>query len=164
MGMIRTIAIWSCIIWSHHLGAHDIHVSVCDINVDGDRVEVVIKTFLDDLQLAVGLTPGEELPEDYTSSETLIVEYVKERIRFFSGDLKLDLRLEEISASLEAVWITMTLGDLEGGIPPTLKVDNSFLTEVYKDQTNLINLRKDGRTNSVAMDRKKKTATLKVPL
>ena len=40
---------------------HDIHVSICEIEMSGEQMEVTLKTFLDDLQIAVGLVPGEEL-------------------------------------------------------------------------------------------------------
>ncbi len=144
------------------LKAHDIHVSVIDINVSGDEVEVVLKTFLDDLQLAVGLVPGEELPEDYTSSDELIKNYVLSTLRFSSGAVDYPLEIKEISASMEAVWITLSMKGYDGAFPGALQVKNSFLTEIYNDQTNLVNLRKDGKTTTVAMDRKKKSTTLKI--
>ena len=144
------------------MSAHDIHVSVCDINIEDNEVEIVLKTFLDDLQIALGLTPGEELPDDYSSSEAMIIEYVQEKIRFSSGNMDYSLQLEEISASMEAVWISMKMTGVSDDVPAEIEVNNSFLTEVYRDQTNLINLRKDGVVKSVAMDRKKQTAVLRI--
>jgi len=38
---------------------HDIHIGVCDIKIEDTSVEVTIKTFIDDLQIAVGLEPGQ---------------------------------------------------------------------------------------------------------
>ena len=68
------IAFISFFLFKSDVAYHDIHVSVCDIELEDKNIEVTLKTFLDDLQIAVGLTPGEELPEDYSSAEELIFE------------------------------------------------------------------------------------------
>lgn len=158
--MKRTIITGFMVLYVALICAHDIHVSVCDINIEDGKVEVVLKTFLDDLQQAIGLVPGEELPEGYTSSDEMIMNYVRENLKFSDQKIGLPLVLVEMSASIEAVWITLSMEMPGSAIPANLEVSNSFLTEIYKDQTNLVNLRNGGKITSVAMNRKKKTASL----
>ena len=134
---------------------HDIHVSVWDIYAEDDFMEIVIKTFLDDLQRAVGLTPGEELPEDYTSSDEMITSYLKKSIRFMMNDEELRYEVEDISAAMDAVWITVVIPGVRFNPSQKMTIKCSFLTEVYGDQTNLLNFRLGKKVKSYTLTRKK---------
>ena len=135
---------------------HDIHVSICEIEMSGEQMEVTLKTFLDDLQIAVGLVPGEELPSDYTSADELIETYISESIQIAADDDQLDLEIKDIASSPEAVWITITA---RHPIPvKELFITNTFLTEVYNDQTNLINIKYGNQKDSFILNGKKQQA------
>jgi len=137
---------------------HDIHVSVCDIELKNDKIEMTLKTFIDDLQIAVGLTPGDELPEDYTSADELIEGYIQSSIIITIGGTPLDLSVKDLSASNDAVWITVSSATL----PKTTKsinIDHSFLTEIYNDQTNIVNVRHDQLKKTYSLNAKKKKIT-----
>ena len=137
---------------------HDIHVSVCEIDLKQEEGELLLKTFLDDLQIAIGLVPGEELPEDYTSADEMIDSYIQENIKLTIGGEHVPLVLEDISTSgIEAVWITYRLDRALENPPEDLRIDNSLLTEVYGDQTNLIKVNYGDRRKTFTMDRKKKS-------
>jgi hypothetical protein len=137
---------------------HDIHVSVCEIDLKQDEGELLLKTFLDDLQLAIGLVPGEELPDDYTSADVLIDSYIQENIKLTIGGEYIPLVLEDISTSgLEAVWITYRLDKTLQNPPEDFRIENSLLTEVYSDQTNLIKVTYGDGRKTFTMDRKKKS-------
>ena len=117
---------------------HDIHVSVNELEIHDDELELVLKTFLDDLQIAVGLESGAELPEGYTSSDKLIANYISETISIRYNGTKIPMIVEDISASPNAVWITLkseSSMDLNAGL---LEFHSTFLTEVYDDQNNVV--------------------------
>ena len=137
---------------------HDIHVSVCEIDLKEEKGELLLKTFLDDLQMAIGLVPGEELPEDYTSADEMIDSYIQKSIKLTVGGEGVPLVLEDISTSgIEAVWITYRLDKTLDSPLEELKIENSLLTEVYNDQTNLIKVSYGDRRKTFTMDRKKRT-------
>ena len=119
---------------------HDIHVSVWEVNLVEDKVEITLKTFLDDLQLAVGLRPGEEIPEGYTSAAELIQNYISRSTHLMIGDDKLDLSVGQLDASQDAVWITIT-STLPKSAVNEIIMSSSYMTELYNDQTNIVNIR-----------------------
>ncbi len=133
---------------------HDIHVSICDIDISDELIEVTLKTFLDDLQIAMGLVPGEELPDDYTSSNEMIDQYVQSRVKFNVNGMDQSININDISASNDAVWITMNVIKTSEELK-SLKIVNSFLTEVYDDQTNIVNIKADRNKESYILNKQK---------
>lgn len=133
---------------------HDIHVSICEIDVLEDRLELTLKTFLDDLQLAVGLTPGAELPEDYTSADELIASYIHQSIKIGYDNALLPLEIKDIAASPDAVWITITTS--RPMKDRKLSLTTTFLTEIYNDQTNLVNIKHGKKKDSFILNGKKR--------
>lgn len=137
------------------LFAHDIHVSVCDIRLNNKTIDITIKTFLDDLQIAMGLVPGEQLPNNYSSAEEMIGKYLMDQMKLSIDGINLPLVPSEIDASNDAVWITIRIEnvDIESGQEITWK--STFLNEIYDDQTNIVNIKKDDKKEVFALSRKK---------
>lgn len=135
--------------------AHDIHVGICDIKVDDQAVEVAIKTFIDDLQIAVGLQPGQPLPDDYSSAEELIAEYIASTIQLKVDGELLTLELEDISSSRgDAVWITL-ISPIKGPIADKLEGGFELLTDIYDDQTNIVNVYNNDEKEIYSLSTKK---------
>ena len=134
---------------------HDIHVSVCDVEIKEETIEITLKTFLDDLQLAVGLEPGEKTPDDYTSSDEMIRLYINKTIQLQLGLEQVDLELENISASNDAVWITLS-ANAPFNLHKRLEIGYDFLTEIYPDQTNIINIRYNKKKKTFSLNQNKK--------
>ena len=139
----------------HLLLAHDIHVSIGEIEVKEERIELVLKTFIDDLQIAVGLTPGEELPEDYTSADDLIEAYLTESYILTLDETVLIPIIEDISASPDAVWITIIFDKADLSDVNKLEIQSTFLTEVYDDQTNLIKVQTEEGLTTKLLNKQK---------
>ena len=133
---------------------HDIHVSICEVEVSKDKMELTLKTFLDDLQIAVGLVPGQELPENYRGAEELIKEYIDQSIQISISEEPLTLNVEDIASSPEAIWITI-VSDFPTDFS-SLVISNTFLTEVYDDQTNLVNIKYGKKKDSFILNGKRK--------
>lgn len=138
---------------------HDIHVSVCEIDIQADQAEVLIKTFLDDLQIATGLIPGEEIPEDYTSAEEMIDDYIRRSFSLVINGRRALLELHDIASSLDAVWLTYKAESATLDSPEVVEVRTSLLTEIYNDQTNLIKLRFGDLRESSTLGRRNKSVT-----
>lgn len=134
---------------------HDIHVSVSDIDIQDDNVQMVVKTYLDDLQKAIGLEPGSEVPEGYTSAEQMIGEYIMQTISIKVNERVLELNIDDLSASQDAVWITLSSTEAFSILPKDLVLESTFLLEVYDDQTNVINVKWPTGKNSLMLKGKK---------
>lgn len=144
------------------LSAHDIHVSVSDIIFKDNAVEITIKTYLDDLQIAIGLEPGAPLPEGYSSAEELIGLYIQEQIQFSIENKTIPLIPSEIDASNDAVWITIRIGNVDIKSIKELTWNSTFLNDTYDDQTNIVNIKKDGKRDVFSLSSRKTSLTYTV--
>ena len=127
------------------LFAHDIHVSVSDIKLQDNAIEITIKTFLDDLQVAMGLVPGEELPNEYSSAKEMISKYLADQVNLSINDIDFPLIPSEIDASSDVVWITIKIENIDIHSIQALTWKSTFLNEIYNDQTNIVNIKKEGK-------------------
>lgn len=137
---------------------HDIHVSICDIEVHQEKVEITVKTFIDDLQIAVGLTPGEEVPDNYTSANEMITSYIENSMILSLSKEDVHLEITDISASNDAVWITLSANNVTP-MTGTLSFSSSFLTEIYDDQTNIVNIKIADEKKTFSLNKKTKNIT-----
>lgn len=148
-----------------HLAApaeHDIHVSVGDVEVRADGIELVVKTYLDDIQKAMGLEPGAELPENYTSAEAMISDYINSRIRIQYDGLPMSLLMDDVSASMDAVWITLKSKEKLKSLPKKIDLHYELLTEVYSDQTNVITIKWPEGKDSALLNAKKTVLSVQI--
>ena len=141
---------------------HDIHVSICDIRDKSDKgkVELSVKIFYDDLLNAVGLKIGEELPENYTSADELINEFILENIKVAINGEKKEMKYIESFSYPPAVWTTMEI-DHQSTIND-ITIENTVLLNLFDDQTNMVNIKLAGeKKKAFALDRKKTLVNIK---
>lgn len=133
------------------MSAHDIHVSVTDVEIKEDgEVEITVKVFLDDLMQSVGLELGAELPDDYTSSDDLIIKFLSDNFSvIINGDV-LEYELDDATPSSPAVWITL-VGKLTEDVV-TIEINNKILIEQFDDQSNMVNVSYKGKSYSELLD------------
>jgi hypothetical protein len=146
---------------SHAVGYdHDIHVSVGEVQVTKDGIELVVKTYLDDIQKAMGLEAGAELPAHYTNAQDMIADYIHSKVSITSDGLQVAFVMDEVAASMDAVWITLKTKDKLITQPKQLTINYSLLTELYKDQTNVINVKWPTGKDSALLNLKKTALTV----
>lgn len=138
---------------------HDIHVSICEIDLRKETAKLTMKTYLDDLQLAMGLSPGETLPVGYTSSDKLIRDYIAKTLSLMDGDKLIAFEVKSIDASTDAVWINC---EILHPVTRSINISNTFLTELYDDQTNIIKIIKSTGRTTMKMDKKTTTMTIEI--
>ena len=134
---------------------HDIHVSICEIDLREEVVQLTIKTYIDDLQVAIGLEAGAELPEGYSSADEMIADYVHSALLIHINNKSYNIVINSIDASREAVWINCDL-EIKSASFSNFTLDNSFLTEVHDDQTNIIKVITTSGRKTHKMDGSKK--------
>ena len=128
--------------------SHDIHLSVTEVMRNGDRIEVVSKIFLDDLQTSMGLIPGEELPEDYAGSDDLIQRFINKSLTISFNQKPIDLVLTKTEAALPAVWATFTTDSIIWEDQNEIAVSNNIMTDLFDDQKNIVKIMIDGSQQS----------------
>ena len=124
-----------------NLLVHDIHISVTEITEKEDHLEVVCKIFLDDLQNAMGLIPGEELPDDYKGSDDLIQRFIDSNLIVKVNDQDVKLNLKFIEPAIPAVWATFETPDLILTNQNTISVVNKIMIKLFDDQKNILKIK-----------------------
>jgi hypothetical protein len=134
------------------LALHPIHVSVCDISAtNSGKVELSFKIFYDDLQSAMGLTPGGELPKKYKGADQLIETFINKNFAFYINGKKTTLKYEGSFSNPPAIWTEMTVIGVKADEIKTIEIDNRIMTSLFDDQTNLVNLHILDKKESTAL-------------
>ena len=135
--------------------AHDMHLSVTEISNKRGKIEVVIKIFYDDLQAAMGLIPGEELPANYAGAEELITEYISKNFELILNEQVLQLELMESTALLPAVWSTFTIADFNFSEENKLEINNKLMISLFEDQKNIVKINLNDKKRDIAFSKSK---------
>ena len=131
---------------------HKFYVSVTQIDYvpSKKRIEITHRIFIDDLEKAlekkykkkVYLTSKKELPE----AETLIKDYLKENVKISIN--KKAQNLEFLAREVEGdVLIFYTKIAISKKIN-TFEIFNSLLTDIYKEQQNIVHVNMNSNKNS----------------
>lgn len=144
------------------ISAHDIHVSVTEITISDDgKMDISVRIFFDDLLNACGLSPGEELPSNYTSSDELIEEYISKYFKIFNGKKRIDLEYIESNLGQLAVWIDLQAQIQDFSNELDLNLENTILLDLFDDQINMIHFNfPSNQKKSHILDQSTKVAKL----
>lgn len=135
--------------------AHPFRLSVADMVVVGDSMEVRIRFFWDDLQIAV---MERESDMEFRLAETpdvdvVVVRYINDMLLFRAGDAPLtgvlaERGVEDARRADEVMWWYR----LKYALPPgteRIGIRNRVLFNVFEDQRNLVHLKtRRGRERS----------------
>ena len=126
---------------------HDFHTSLTEIhhNAKDRAFEISIRVFSDDLETALArANNGQKIRVDAANADPVIERYIRGKF-WFAGADKQRRAFTYIGHETEgdAQWIYLEMPFSEqfrGGL-----LQHSVLTEVFADQTNLVNLRVGGQ-------------------
>lgn len=139
---------------------HPIHVSVCDVTQKNDAVELTFKIFFDDLQTAMGLIPGEELPEKYSGADALIKDFILKHFKIKVNGKPAELHYKESYKAMPAIWTEMTISNIRASELKTLEIDNGIMVDLFKDQTNIVNVNLKNQKKNFALNTKSTQAKM----
>lgn len=141
---------------------HDFHTSLTEINYNPKTksLEMTIRVFTDDLESALtGINNNNEVkvrPTDF-SVDPLIVKYLRKHLAFVSsGKNVLPYEFLGKEVELDATWLYVEVPNADNLKGHT--IFNSIMTELFDDQTNLLNLIYPDKKRSFVFDNKNKTA------
>ncbi|MBK8701310.1 MAG: hypothetical protein IPN29_17905 [Saprospiraceae bacterium] len=140
---------------------HDVHVSVTEVNWESEGIiNITTKLFYDDLQLAMGLVPGAELPASYPGADQMIKRYLDKNLEFYLDGKKIKPGYIKSRAALPAIWVEMTIPDSQKEAIKVIKVINRIFISQYDDQVNMVHFDVADRKSHFALDKKSTTAIL----
>jgi len=140
---------------------HNIHISVCDISSNHkEEVVVTFKIFYDDLQLAMGLKAGSELPANYKSADQLIEAFINQNVLILVNGQRAKLIYIESISSAPAVWTDLVLKGIKPNSITSIEVVNNILLSQFSDQTNIINISLNNKKETFALNKKKRSTKI----
>lgn len=132
---------------------HPLHVSVCDVVQKNDEVELTFKIFYDDLQTAMGLVPGEEIPAKYSGADALIKDFISKNFKIKVNGKPAELKYKESYKAMPAIWTEMTLSNIKVSELKTLEIENDIMIGLFNDQTNIINVAVKNHKKNYALNK-----------
>lgn len=141
---------------------HPLHVSVTNMNIENNSLDITIKTFCEDWEIAFFHYYGKKADMKKIEGETK---------KWFDLYLKSSfyIKLNGSSDTLNFVVDSITYEDLSMTIkmhtkltnpPKSLYIYNAILTDIFADQTNLLILSHQGREKGLRFDFKNKDEEL----
>ncbi len=136
---------------------HEFHISKCMVEYapEQESLQIMLHVFLDDFELALAGEAGKELKlcteKEKKGAEELLIEYLKKSLSFtINGEKKQYLYIgKEPSEDLLGVWIYLEIESLKN--IQQLEIFNSLLTELFDDQSNLVQIRVPGTAPGMLM-------------
>jgi len=142
------------IILSSGFTLHEFYVSLCQIdhNPETNALEITMRIFTDDLEY--GITGSQDFyglgtSKEPVSSDSLIYSYILENftVNLNGNCLKLDFIGKEVE--IDVTWIYLEKEDIE--YIGRIEVTNYMLTELFRDQVNIINVKYNSETHGLLL-------------
>jgi hypothetical protein len=130
------------IILSFLIAAHPVHVSLMSVEYSEEKnvFNVFIKINSDDFLLDYKLLTGDSSKIDFNENggngKKVIVEYLNEKIQIFAEGQKLVYKLISYESSDGELKLNLVFNNKEKS--KKYLVRNHILTDIYKDQSNLL--------------------------
>ena len=146
--MVITLLFW---ITSFSFQPHPIHVSVSEVEISEHEVVWTARIYTDDLLLAVyGNNANSVLSLAPEKINHDILRYLTRSIDLIQQGKATDWTLADIQPDPEAIWITVK--GHWGNDTATFQIGNHILSEVYKDQKNIVNIRRADKSKNLVFE------------
>nr|WP_321356981.1 DUF6702 family protein [uncultured Draconibacterium sp.] len=138
--------------------AHPFYVSICQVNFNqqSQSLEISVKIFVDDLieglseeghnKLYIGETREDAHTDEY------IYDYLKKSIRFKVNDKDVEPAFVGKEMEKDVVWAYMEIDNIANLID--IEVNCNLLTDVFSDQSNIIQVTKSGETKNLLLSKR----------
>jgi hypothetical protein len=136
---------------------HPLHISVTEITLDQKEkeLEIMIRIFTDDLELAVREMKHDEnltlLKTQGTTIDKLAWEYLESRFKISADRESKTLKYLGHETDEDVMIFYVQVEPIERF--ETLSITNNILTELYDDQANLVNVTVNDDTKSLRLMR-----------
>lgn len=144
--------------------AHAYHVSLTQVayNAETKALEIAVKIFTDDLEGTLEALGAPRLhldgPLEHADAKALIARYLENRISWTVNGSVQSAKFIGREYEDDATWCYLEITDLPEFRSFTVR--NVILTERFEDQSNLIHLTVNGRTQSLLLNAQKPTGSM----
>lgn len=144
--------------------AHPLHVSVTNITLEENRLNIIINTFVDDWETAYFHYYGK--PISLKAPGNTHIEWFRD---YLAASFILSVSGEKVG--MEIVTDTVTFEEMSMKLelhatlrekPKTLYIYNAILTDIFADQTNLLIFSAGGKQKGIKFDYNKQEDELKL--
>ncbi len=121
---------------------HPVHVTLTSIDYmpEKDSFKVFVRMYFDDFMLDCKLNGAEIQKNDFSdknsASRDIMEKYLKDKVLLKVNDRQIAGKLQDMIMSDNEISMNMVYGN--GKKPKTVTVKNLIMTDLYKDQSNMI--------------------------
>lgn len=140
--------------------AHKYHASLTQVewNQQSNSLEVVVRVFADDLELAVSHATNQTWRLDHKREKPMWA-YLQNKLVFKRGEKPLVVSPVGMENDVHQVWLYLEIP--ASGPPSELVLHNRLFIELYNDQVNTVNVTVRGETVSKVFDLNHQSHALK---
>ena len=143
---------------------HPLHLSVSDIfhNTETNSLEITQRIFADDLEDALRNRAKTKVdifnPKDPEVLSRLIGDYVRQNFSISVNSRPVELNYLGYEAEEDAIWVYLEVPKVRNF--KSITVQNTVFFEMFDDQLNLINVKKNGSIRSLKLQPDKRQSSL----
>lgn len=143
---------------------HPFFVSVCDIEYrpQQENLQITHKIFWDDLESAFKKEYNQYFDllhvKDTLALNQQLNTYLQKNFQVKINDKPQNLKFIGWEIEGEAIWCYQEATKVKKF--SSIVVKNSLLIEIHEDQTNLVHIKKDGKTKSLRLEKGSETGSL----
>ncbi len=137
---------------------HKYYVSVTEINVKNDHLEIIIRTFPDDIENVLSDTYGIKADLSKKQTKSLLKTYILSHFILWT-DHDRQLSYKYLGFTLEDGFLVLLL---KADLPPDihmLKVKNTLLFDMYDEQKNIVHFIEGKKKESYILVKEEPVAT-----
>lgn len=143
---------------------HPLHLSVSDIfhNTETNSLEITQRIFADDLEDALRNRAKTKVdifnPKDPEVLSRLIGDYVRQNFSISVNSRPVELNYLGYEAEEDAIWVYLEVPKVRNF--KSITVQNTVFFEMFDDQLNLINVKRNGSIRSLKLQPDKRQSSL----
>nr|WP_319266422.1 DUF6702 family protein [uncultured Draconibacterium sp.] len=138
--------------------AHPFYVSICQVNYNqqNQSLEISVKIFVDDLLVALSeeghekLYIGEDKENEHT--DEYIFNYLTDKIYFSVNENEVQANFVGKEMEKDVVWTYLEINDIAQ--LNDIEVSCNLLTDVFSDQSNIIQVNKNGKIKNLLLSKR----------
>ncbi len=138
--------------------AHPFYVSICQVNYNqqNQSLEISVKIFADDLLVALSeeghekLYIGEDKENEHT--DEYIFNYLTDKIHFSVNENEVQANFVGKEMEKDVVWTYLEINDIAQ--LNDIEVSCNLLTDVFSDQSNIIQVNKNGKIKNLLLSKR----------
>ncbi len=144
MMILKLMVFLNTLFWT----THPFHTSItdCKYNTESKNLEITVRVFTDDMELAIGQVLPPSKPSTSTVQDSALIEYLQRNFGFKAGGVQLKpIYLgRETEYDITYLYLEITSFPLK----EPYQVKQSLLFDQFEDQSNIVHLTVNGQSAS----------------